>query len=60
METVTQERFEKELSELAEKNWKVKGLIRDFGGWNNLPTRIQDMIDSMLGIVRTNQTLTRK
>ncbi len=50
---ITQEGFEIELQKLAEKNWKVKKLLSDHGGYNNLPQNIKTMIDKLLGITRT-------
>jgi hypothetical protein len=49
---ITKKKFAELLEDLATKNSKVKKLLADCGGFENLPAHIQAMIDFRLGITR--------
>jgi hypothetical protein len=58
---ISKDEFDLKLQELADKNWKVKKLLDEFGDYDNLPRNIKNLIDKELGIVKiiTEYTCTR-
>ncbi len=52
-EELTQAEFNKMLSDLAERNWKVKNILKCAGGYEHVHQRVKDLIDKELGITRT-------
>ena len=53
MDEVTQEQFDKELADLAERNWKVKQFLEHAeNDFNRLSPNIKRLIDIELGIER--------
>lgn len=49
---ISQDEFDRKLNELADKNWKIKNILRDCGGFGNLAQLTKDLIDKELGIQR--------
>ncbi len=50
---ITKEEFEKRLDELSSRNWKVRNILRDCGGYDKLDERVKLMIDKQIGITRS-------
>ena len=49
---ITQADFDSKLKALSEKNWKVKKLLDELGGFDKLPKHLKELVDKQLGIVR--------
>lgn len=49
---ISHEDFDNMVKDLAERNWKVRNFLRDFGSYEKLPQNLKDLLDKEFGITR--------
>lgn len=51
---ITQQQFDELVQDFAERNWKVKNLLKEVGSYDALSDNIKRLIDKELKITRTS------